>query len=267
MPDWISKRILITVRTYPVPARSSIEASCTAGITRTGEWVRLFPVPYRLMDEERRFRKWQWINARVLRAQSDSRPESYKLDIDSIQIGETVGTRNGWRSRLDLMAPLRKPSMCEIQREREASGAPTLGVFRPAQIRRLLIEPAEIPGWTPAQLAILRQDTLFQKAPARTLEKIPFDFKYEFRCNEPACRGHTMMCTDWEMAQSYRGWQTRYRGSWESFFRRRYETEMIEKNDTHFFVGTIHQHPGSWIIIGLFYPPRWVERDLFDPIS
>jgi hypothetical protein len=29
---------------------------------------------------------------------------------------------------------------------------------------------------------------------------------------------------------------------------------MIEKLDTHFFVGTLHQHPNRWIIVGLFYP-------------
>jgi len=39
---------------------------------------------------------------------------------------------------------------------------------------------------------------------------------------------------------------------------------MIEKNDSHFFVGTIHQDPGSWIIVGLFYPPRPATADLFD---
>lgn len=43
---------------------------------------------------------------------------------------------------------------------------------------------------------------------------------------------------------------------WETPFRQRYETEMIEKNDTHFYVGTIHQHPRTWIIVGLFYPPK-----------
>jgi hypothetical protein len=39
---------------------------------------------------------------------------------------------------------------------------------------------------------------------------------------------------------------------------------MIEKKDTHFFVGTIHQHPASWIIVGLFYPPKAAIGDLFD---
>jgi hypothetical protein len=30
---------------------------------------------------------------------------------------------------------------------------------------------------------------------------------------------------------------------------------MIEKYDTHFYVGTVHRHPHIWIIVGLFYPP------------
>jgi hypothetical protein len=73
-----------------------------------------------------------------------------------------------------------------------------------------------------------------------------------------------MICTDWEMGQAYRAWRKEYGDDWEAKFRQRFETEMIEKNDTHFFVGTMHQNPGSWIIVGLFYPPRSKTEDLFD---
>jgi len=34
---------------------------------------------------------------------------------------------------------------------------------------------------------------------------------------------------------------------------------MIQRNDTHFYVGTVHKHPGTWIICGLFYPPREIH--------
>jgi hypothetical protein len=81
---------------------------------------------------------------------------------------------------------------------------PTLGVFNLFQIKRLLIEPAERAQWTEAELTALRQSTLFQKAPEQPLEKLPFDFRYEFRCGDVDCKYHTMMCTDWEMGQSYR---------------------------------------------------------------
>jgi hypothetical protein len=64
-----------------------------------------------------------------------------------------------------------------------------------------------------------------------------------------------MMCTDWEMGESFRRWKRKYKADWEAAFRQRYETDMITKRDTHFYVGTMHGHPNNWIIVGLFYPP------------
>jgi hypothetical protein len=263
MPDWIKKRVLIAVRTYPVPSAKSIEASCTAGITNDGRWIRLFPVPYRLMDEDKRFRKWQWIDVKATRATSDpNRPESFKINHASIEIGESVGTKFGWEERRKILEPLRRPSMCQIYRDHEKHGYPTLGFVRPFQIKRLLIEPPEQPQWTENQLAALKREDLFQKGPEQILEKLPFDFRYEFRCGDVDCKGHSMLCTDWEMAQSYRRWRREYGDKWEEAFRQTYEKEMINKYDTHFFVGTLHQHPKNWIIVGLFYPPP-KEKGLF----
>ncbi len=47
-------------------------------------------------------------------------------------------------------------------------------------------------------------------------------------------------------------------------FRQKHEDEMRDKFDTHFYAGTVHGHPKEWIIVGLFYPPKLVMRDLFD---
>jgi hypothetical protein len=260
---WGTKRVLITVRTYPVPASKTIEASCTGGVTQDRKWIRLFPVPYRFLDEDKRFTKWQWIDVEAIRAIGDPRPESFKLKPDKIQIVGEVGTKDAWRARRDLLKPLLRPSMCQIRRERDQRGSPTLGLFKPATIKRLVIEPIS-DQWTADELQILRQDTLFQKAPKDPLEKIPFNFKYEFRCTDSSCKGHEMMCTDWEMGQAYRRWRKDYGDGWEQAFRQRFERDMINKFDTHFFVGTIHQHPSNWIIVGLFYPPREATADLFD---
>jgi hypothetical protein len=147
------------------------------------------------LDRDKRFAKWQWIEVDLLKAPSDSRPESYKINPDSIVIGDTVGTQDGWRVRRDLIKPLKRQSMCRIQKERDEHGSPTLGVFRPYKIKKLIIEPAA-PTWTDAQLSTLSQDPFFEKAPTQTLEKLPFDFRYEFRCGDLDCRGHTMLCTD-----------------------------------------------------------------------
>jgi len=98
--------------------------------------------------------------------------------------------------------------------------------------------------WTPDQLQ--RQERLFGKAPSRELEKVAFDFRYEFLCDHPTCSRHTLICTDWEMGESWRLWKEKYgEHEWEAKFREKYEREMIERFDTHFYVGTVHKHPAS----------------------
>jgi hypothetical protein len=261
---WSTKRVLITVRTYPVPAHRGIEVSCTAGVTSDGNWIRLFPIPYRFLNPDQRFTKYQWIEVDATRARGDARLESYTLRIDTIRRGEFIGPAQQWRARKDLILPLRRSSLCEIANDRRAGGS-TLGIFRPASITRLVITPAKPPHWTPQEENLLRQQLLgFETTPRTPLEKIPLEFRYQFRCAATTCSGHRIMCTDWEMGQSYRDWRRKYGDRWEAMFRQRYEREMIEKNDTHFFVGNIHQHPDNWLIVGLFYPPKPTIGDLFD---
>jgi hypothetical protein len=55
------ERILITVKTYPTLSRKHGETVCTAGIREDGSWVRLYPVPFRRLDEQEQYRKFDWI--------------------------------------------------------------------------------------------------------------------------------------------------------------------------------------------------------------
>lgn len=260
-----ASRVLITVRTYPVPANKGAETSCTAAITDSGKWMRLFPVPYRSLPRDKQFKKYQWIEAELKPARGDSRPESHNISIDTIKLREIVPTTNEWAQRKAILKPLMRPSMCAIRKERDEKQRPTLGLFRPKIIKRLVIAPASPPVWTAAQKAILSQTSFGfdAKAPREELEKIPFDFFYEFACDEPGCRGHKMCCTDWEMAEAYRQWKKDYGSEWEAAFRQRFESDMINRFDTAFYVGTMHGHPGTWIIVGLFYPPKPKPLPLF----
>jgi hypothetical protein len=257
------KKALIVVRTYPTPAKTGVEVSCTAAITDDGKWLRIFPVPYRRLEQHQRFKKYETIEAMMTKA-SDPRPESHKIDYNSITIvSPALSTSGDWGARKKIIYPLRKPSLCAIKRERDENGQPTLGIFRPRVIKRLIIKPAS-PTWTQSQQDLLRQGHLFETGPATELEKIPFDFRYEFECDDNSCNGHTMICTDWEIGQSWRKWSKDYGDRWEEKFRERYEKDMIEKYDTHFYVGTLHQHQSTWIIVGLFYPPKSATGSLFD---
>src|SRR4051812_41780402 len=127
LSGWSTKRVLIVVKTYPTPAQKGVEVSCTAGVTWEREWIRLFPVPFRFLEEGKQFARYQWIDVQARRARNDARPESHNLNDASIQIVKSVPS---WGEREQILARLRRPSMCQIEREREERGHPTLGLFR-----------------------------------------------------------------------------------------------------------------------------------------
>ncbi|MFC2011302.1 hypothetical protein ACFLUR_03325 [Chloroflexota bacterium] len=170
-------------------------------------------------------------------------------------MSKPIPTDNKWEGRKAKVLPLQSRSLCELQSKRDQNKEPTLGFFKPKAITSLKVEPTSS-EWTEGQLNRLRQYTLFGNAPKTQLEKVPFTFSYEFKCDEPDCRSHALSCTDWEMGAAYRAWMYKYGAGWERKFRDKFETEMALVNDTHFFVGTLRTHPGEWIIVGLFYPPK-----------
>ncbi len=40
-------KVLITVKTYPIPSAKYDELVCTAGVTETGDFIRLYPINFR----------------------------------------------------------------------------------------------------------------------------------------------------------------------------------------------------------------------------
>jgi hypothetical protein len=255
MPSYEQKRVLVAVKTYPTPASKGAEVSCTAGVTNDGKWIRLFPIPFRFMGGDQQFKKYQWIEVAVTKSPSDPRKESFEVDIDTLRIAnDTLPTKDAWKARKEIILPLEAPSLCHLQRTRRQTGD-TLGIFKPKIIHKFIIEP-DTSDWTPAEREKLLQYSLYDKHPLKPLEKIPYKFSYRFTCNDPRCGGHKLICIDWELGEAYRQWKQKYGNKWEWAITKRFETDMILEYDTYFFVGTIHGHPGAWIIIGLFYPPQ-----------
>src|SRR5690349_14487056 len=93
-----TKRILVVVKTYPTPSQSYGETVCCAGVdTETGRWVRMYPITFRRLTD-RRFAKFQRIQCNATIPRNDSRPESLRIDNDSIQpIGSPMPAgKLGW---------------------------------------------------------------------------------------------------------------------------------------------------------------------------
>ena len=72
------ERILITVKTYPTLSSKYDELVCTAGFREDGSWVRIYPIPFRKLEYDSRYSKYQWIEIDLVKNTSDPRPESFR---------------------------------------------------------------------------------------------------------------------------------------------------------------------------------------------
>jgi len=72
------QRVLITVKTYPTLSRKYGETVCTAGLREDGSWVRMYPVPFRRLNEAEQYKKFDWVECRLRRNTADPRPETFR---------------------------------------------------------------------------------------------------------------------------------------------------------------------------------------------
>jgi hypothetical protein len=250
------KRILVVVKTYPNPSQAHGETVCCAGVDlETGRWVRMYPITFRRLADNR-FRKYQVIECQATKPRNDVRPESLRVDQDSIKlIGQVIPSSDRWRRRMALL-PAPSGSLEEIRAANIAADV-SVGMFRPKAIRRLVKEHAD--PWTERERAALRQERLGlgeeETRELNELEQIPWKFSYEFDCDAADCGGHKLQIFDWELGQSYRRWSRSNPTRWEEMIRQKYERELPAR-DLHLVVGTLAAHPKTFVIIGLVYPPR-----------
>jgi len=98
-------KVLITVKTYPTFSTKYDELVCTAGIKEDGSWVRIYPVPFRKLDYNKQYRKYDWIELELVKNKSDFRPETFRpRSIDTeIKIVDHVGTNDNWAIRKKIV--------------------------------------------------------------------------------------------------------------------------------------------------------------------
>ncbi|MHB8380774.1 MAG: hypothetical protein ACYDC3_00335 [Candidatus Binataceae bacterium] len=257
----IEKHILILCKTYPSPSARYVETSCVAGMDERGTLIRLYPVPFRMINDARQFKKYQWIHARIKKTKDDKRPESHRIFVDTIELdGPPLPTDEQWQQRRLWLDKLKVfEDFQSLEDARKESGV-SLAVLRPSSKPELQITPVSSPEWTSEEKEKLLQ---LQKQPQLSLDpaeaqelnllkKLPFEFHYSYRSGEMDMR-HKIV--DWEAGALYWNVSRRHNAEWERPFRNQLG-ERIPGTDLHFLMGTIHRFPDQWLIVSLLYPPR-----------
>lgn len=261
------EKILVVVKTYPAISRKYTEVVCTAGIREDGSWIRIYPIPFRSMEDFRQYKKYQWMEVDTEKS-SDPRPESYKvIDIDNIKLLDTIdtGKKRDWAERKNLILDRNTiytnlDSLIKKAKDNDLS----LAIFKPEKIIDLVVKEVER-EWDQDKIRELderaKQGSLFEQVEKdmQQMPKLPYKFSYKFLDDEG--KESTLMIEDWEIGQLY--WQCFKRNNSEEEaikkVREKFIDEFISEKDIYLFLGTTRQHhftaPNPFVIVGVFYPP------------
>ena len=254
-PGYSRHRLLVLVKTYPHPSEGSFELVCTACLTEDGEWLRLYPVDFRYQPASRRFKKYQWITVDLARrtADKDGRRESRTPDLTSIELGEQLPPGD-WADRREVVdrAPIR--TMEELHALYE-SNRTSLGIVRPSEIIDVEVTPCSR-DWPDRWRKLFSQVSLFGER-RKPLYKVPFSFRYVFRCDD-SDEIYKRLILDWELGALFWG-EVKRLGSEEeaaASVRHKFLDQMCAPDrETRFFVGTRWPY-NTWLVLGVFWPPK-----------
>lgn len=264
------KKVLITVKTYPTLSTKYDELVCTAGFLEDGTWVRIYPIPFRKLEYEKRYKKYDWVEVDLVKNQNDFRPESYKpWSIDSaFTVVDHLDTSNNWEERKKFVLQKVYTSLEKLKIEaRDETIRTSLATFKPTELLDFVIEPVER-EWDKSKLTALKakaqQMQLFQNAenPFDVVNKLPFKFSYRFK--DDSGNVSKLMIEDWEIGALYWKMLEKYETHDREAkacadVRKKYWDDLALTKDLYLFLGTVYEsqiknYPNPFIIVGTFHP-------------
>jgi hypothetical protein len=258
------ERLFIWGKTYPELSTKHFETVCTAAVRASGQPVRLYPISYRYLDNQ--FSKYQWITARIWKNERDPRPESYRIDCDSITVEETVRpTFNEWGQRAEIL--FRDPTWsfdsvdCLLTAQQQAKTS--IGVVTPRQILAVGLSPRsdsdrqsfdqKFQELKKNLNAKRLQTTFFEDDLPKEMKRLEFidvRLQISWLCGSGECSGHKMQVLDWEVCELQR--RQGHAAALSKFL----SICDLKKYALKFFLGNLRLYPNSFMIVGLWYPLR-----------
>jgi len=191
----VRTRVRILVKAFPQHSDKYQETVCCAGVTDDAQLIRLYPITYRRLAKENQFNRYDLIEATLTKASNDGRPESYRVDHDSIKVVERA-TNLTDANKVRLWQPHILSSLTALEDEHRANGR-SLGIIQP--------DPASLKFfWRDAEQEDQDdtrgvQASLFE-APLRPLKPQEFTFFYRYTSGGAE---HTQSIQDWEVQAAY----------------------------------------------------------------
>jgi hypothetical protein len=232
---------IVIIKAAPQVGQRHGETVCCAGIDLAGNWLRLYPVSFRTLDDGQKFRRWDRIRFRWRLPKDDNRSESRRVDQDSISI---VGTlRKSERHKF-----LGKTIVSSLDQERKAGRS--LAFLR-AEILDFKIESKyldEVKREAEAFETLRAQRDLFNTKSVIPYQPCPYRLKYLYQTDDGRREG---TCQDWEVEATYFKWEKLYGekkalAEMHHVFGKNYPSKGML-----LAMGTHSMYPDTWLINGV----------------
>lgn len=232
---------VVIVKAAPQVGQRHGETVCCAGIDVHGNWVRLYPVSFRTLEEGQKFGRWDRIRFRWRRASDDPREESRRVDQETIAIvGEL---RPSERERF-----LAKSIVTSLDKERKANRSLALLKCQISEFRVETKTSSEIAEEKVRFDALHSQPDLFNTKPVIPYSPCPHRFKYRYRTDDGFREG---TCQDWEIEATYFRWSRRYGDDQALAQMRKVFGEEYPRKGMLLAMGTHSLYPDTWLINGV----------------
>ncbi|MBC6405898.1 MAG: hypothetical protein GDA41_09305 [Rhodospirillales bacterium] len=77
---------IVIVKAAPQVSRRHGETVCCAAIDLQGNWLQLYPIAFRTLDEGQKFGRWDRVRFKWRMPDDDARPESRRADQANLEI-------------------------------------------------------------------------------------------------------------------------------------------------------------------------------------
>jgi hypothetical protein len=235
-----STEAIVIIKAAPQVGQRHGETVCCAGIDLYGQWLRLYPVSFRMLDDGQKFGRWDRIKFKWRRPNDDPRPESRRVDQQSIEI---VGKlKQSERERF-----LANSSVTSLVREREAGRS--LALLR-AEILEFkyerkskndLAEEAQ-------RFETIRAQADHFAQQVTPYQPCPYHFRYRYRIDDGLREG---TCQDWEIEATFFNWAKLYGEARALADMTRVFGEEYPTRGMLLAMGTHSLYPDTWLINGV----------------
>jgi hypothetical protein len=201
----------------------------------------MYPVSFRVLEDGKRFKRWDKVKFDWRTPSSDPRIESRHVDNQTLEICGQMKTN-------ERQSFLNKHIVTSLTKEFDEGRS--LALLHP-EILDFRVDLKSVEKLAAQQRRIdlfHSQHDMFIPRPAIPVKACPYEFKYKYRTDAGEREG---TCQDWETEATFFKWRRLYD---EKKVLEEMETqfgERLPKRGLYFAMGTHSQYPETWLINGL----------------